>query len=240
MGRVRVHATFFYALDLTLAAFDLGMADVVPGDDERRVRVDPSARDAALRDASRQLGRLPLSISVGATVSTHDIFAAVDDDLAELVVVDNYGLLLPAGLASDLKHLAIEANVAVLASTTHAVTDTEIDVAEATPDLLNAADTIPRGDSDDRCGDDAGRVIAAKPAELGAQPGLDARCAHPSTSDDLAARRPYTRPVQDGEEMGRCHRRPGRRRADGRSATPGLTARGGGTWSREDSINTHS
>jgi hypothetical protein len=152
----------FYALDMTLAAFALGLADVVRSDDERRFAGDRGVYDSALRDASRELERLPLTVAVDTTVSAHDVFVAVDDGLADLVVIDNYGLLLPTGLASDLKHLAIEASVAVLTSTTLAVTEPGAGVAMATADLLSAADAIVTHDRD-VAGADRSQIMVAKP-----------------------------------------------------------------------------
>jgi len=72
-------------------------------------------------DAARQLRDTPLYIGQGAAITVTRIhFDAVDPDIdpPRLIVVDALELLLPAGVARDLKHLALELNVPVLCSAT--------------------------------------------------------------------------------------------------------------------------
>ncbi|HSH59431.1 MAG TPA: hypothetical protein VK988_07280 [Acidimicrobiales bacterium] len=133
--------TLFCALDMTLASFAVGLAHVVTGaatapDGGNRVG------DVALRAAATELAELPLYVEVGKTVATHDIFAVADSELVDFIVVDNVGLLLPSGSATDLKHCATDLNVAALTSITVALTDDDVDVACLGADLLSAADTI--------------------------------------------------------------------------------------------------
>ena len=96
---------------------------------------------AATIDALRDC---PLYITAGSPVSVTRIhFDAVDPDLPapRLIVVDAVDLLLPAGAARDLKHLALELNVAVLCTTTTQAT-TAVAAADVAASVTAAADTI--------------------------------------------------------------------------------------------------
>ena len=90
-----------------------------------------------------ELRHTPLHITVGSPITATRIhFDAVDPDLEapQLIVVDAVDLLLPAGAARDLKHLALELNVAIICSAT-ARDDTAGCVAVSS-DVAAAADTI--------------------------------------------------------------------------------------------------
>lgn len=134
----RERPTLFCALDMTLASFAVGLADVVTAADGAG---DPPG-DTALRTAAARLAELPLYVEVGTTISTHDIFAVAEDELIDFVVIDNIRLLLPSGSAADIKHCATDLNVAALASTTHPVSPHGVDLAGLEADLLSSADTI--------------------------------------------------------------------------------------------------
>ncbi|MDP9387045.1 MAG: hypothetical protein M3Q48_03765 [Actinomycetota bacterium] len=138
----RERPTLFCALDMTLATFAVGLADVVTGAAWARGGRDHPNGDAALRAAAAQLGELPLYVEVGNTISTHDVYAVAEGELIDFVVIDNYPLLIPTGSATDLKHCTTDLNVAALTSVTHASRDGDVHVAGLRGDLLAAADTI--------------------------------------------------------------------------------------------------
>ena len=97
---------------------------------------------AATIDALRDC---PLYVTVGSPITVTRIhFDAVDPDMAapRLIVVDAVDLLLPAGAARDLKHLALELNVAVLGTTTTIRATTTVTAADAPASVTAAADTI--------------------------------------------------------------------------------------------------
>ena len=135
----RERPTLFCALDMTLASFAYGLADLVTG--AAAGGCDPTD-DAALRNAAAELAELPLYVEVGNTISTHDVYVVAENELIDFVVVDNFRLLLPSGSATELKHCTTDLNVATLASTTRAGSDDEVDVRVLGADLLGAADTI--------------------------------------------------------------------------------------------------
>jgi replicative DNA helicase len=98
-----------------------------------------------LSDAAQRLRHSTLYLSVGTPISVHDIRAdALGLDTApQLIVVDKLPLLLPDGRPRDLKHLAVDLNVAVLCSTTIPADPTQPpSLADVPADLLETADAI--------------------------------------------------------------------------------------------------
>jgi len=86
----------------------------------------------------------PLYITIGSPVTVTRIhFDAVDPDMAapRLIVVDAVDLLLPAGSARDLKHLALELNVAIVCTTTVRAS-AAVASADVPASIAAAADTI--------------------------------------------------------------------------------------------------
>jgi hypothetical protein len=142
------HNVVVYALGSTVAGLSARVASVASGVALQRLEngAPTDAEMAALAEAQRRLTAVSLQLIVGQTVSTHDIRAMClsADDPPELIVVDNYPLLAHGGRATDLKHLAVDLNVAVLCSTTVFANDGRRDPQPLDGDLLAAADTITR------------------------------------------------------------------------------------------------
>jgi hypothetical protein len=140
------HHVVVYALGATVAPFSARVASVASGVALYRLEADAptDAEMAALADAQRWLAGVSLEFMVGQTVSTHDIRAMClsADDPPELIVIDNFSLLAHGGRATDLKHLAVDLNVAVLCSTTVPASCDGLEPGWPDGDLLNASDTI--------------------------------------------------------------------------------------------------
>ena len=139
-----------YALGATLGRLGAQVASVTCGVPVRRLGVvgPTDTAMAALAGAQRRLAGMPLLLIVGQTVTSHDIRAMslAADDPVDLLVVDNFPLLAHGGRATDLKHLAVDLNVAVLCSTTVAVSHDGLEQHSLDGDLLCAADTITWAD----------------------------------------------------------------------------------------------
>jgi len=143
------HHVVLYALGATVAGLGAQVVSVISGVALHRLAAGPTDTEiAALAGAQRRLAGLPLQLMVGQTVSSHDIRAMSlsADDPVELIVVDNFPLLAHGGRATDLKHLAVDLNVAVLCSTTVVVGHDWLDQRWLDADLLSAADTIAWSD----------------------------------------------------------------------------------------------
>ncbi|MDQ6616584.1 MAG: hypothetical protein M3083_18035 [Actinomycetota bacterium] len=129
--------TMVYPLRSTLPQIARHLAAIHHG-------AEPTA-DSAAR-AAAELRDCPLYVTVGSPITVTRIhFDAVDPDMTapNLIVVDAVDLLLPSGAARDLKHLALELNVAILCSTTvHGVAGKEVTASDAGADVAAAADTI--------------------------------------------------------------------------------------------------
>jgi len=142
------HNVVVYALGSTVAGLSARVASVTSGVALQRLEngAPTDAEMAALADAQRRVAGVSLQFIVGQTVSTHDIRAMClsADDPPELIVIDNYPLLAHGGRATDLKHLAVDLNVAVLSSTTVFANDDGRDPQRPDGDVLAAADTITR------------------------------------------------------------------------------------------------
>lgn len=140
------HHVVCYELGAPVALLSARVASVASGVALHRLASGrpTDAEMAALVDAQRRLAGVPLHLIVGQTVSTHDIRAMClsADDPPELIVVDNFSLLAHGGRATDLKHLAVDLNVAVLCSTTVVASDEGFEPRGPDGDLLTAADTI--------------------------------------------------------------------------------------------------
>jgi len=153
------HPVVVYALDATIASLAVRIGALATGIPEPGLRATATEADmAALGDARQQLAELPLDLVVGQAVSSYDIRAGMlsADDQPELIVVDNYTLLLHGARARDLKHLATDLNVAVLCSTTLAGPSL-LELSDLDADLLSAADTIASA-----AGADAPHVLLAR------------------------------------------------------------------------------
>ena len=142
--------------------------------------VERASQLSALEDARRRVAGLPLQVVVGQTVSSHDIRAQslTADDPPELIVVDNLTLLAHAGRGVDLKHLAVDLHVAVLASITVPASLERLDGAGLGADLLNAADRLVWAPVGDHAAGGADDPRLAAPAPAGSVP-------HPLTSAGL-------------------------------------------------------
>lgn len=96
--------------------------------------------------AAAEMRDCPLYVTVGSPITVTRIhFDAIDPEMAapSLIVVDGVDLLLPAGAARDLKHLALELNVAILCSTTvHRRVTGAATGGDVGADISAAADTI--------------------------------------------------------------------------------------------------
>jgi hypothetical protein len=140
------HPVIVYALGPATADVAALLGALVSGVPRRRLRADATtdADLAVLSAARRRLADLPLEVMVGQTVSTHDIRAGClsADDAPALIVVDNHVLLAHGGRTVDLKHLAVDLNVAVLSSTTLPAGTDGAQPAAVDADLLNAGDTL--------------------------------------------------------------------------------------------------
>jgi hypothetical protein len=140
------HVVVVYALGATAASVGGRLAALASGAPLGRLGAGAltDADMAALVAAQRLLADLALELVVGQTVSSHDIRAEFlsRDDAPQLIVVDNQALLAHGGRASDLKHLAVDLNVAVLCSTTVPACRDGLKPADLDGDLLSAADTL--------------------------------------------------------------------------------------------------
>lgn len=140
------HPAVVYALGATSTRVARRLAALVSAVPAGRLRAGAltDADMATLGGARRQLATLPLELVVGQTVSSHDIRAGSlsRDDPPELIVVDNQALLAHAGQASDLKHLAVDLNIAVLCSRTVAEGGNSLERSGLDGDLINAVDTL--------------------------------------------------------------------------------------------------
>ncbi|HVF74822.1 MAG TPA: hypothetical protein VM938_07220 [Acidimicrobiales bacterium] len=146
----RERPTLFCALDLPRLSFARALAAAVTEVDEHRRVSERALDEEALRAAATELRRRPLFVVAGETLTTFDLLAMADAKLVEFVVVDNYGLLLPDGSASDLKRCAVDLHAAVLASITLAGGgDGALDVRALGPGLVSGADTVVAPESDD-------------------------------------------------------------------------------------------
>lgn len=149
VGRER--PTLLCALDMPRLSFARALAAaVIEGDDEHGPGSEQDPDQDALRAAATELRHRPLFVVAGDTLTTYDLLAIADARLVEFVVVDNYGLLLPDGSASDLKRCAFDLHAAVLASTAvMGGADGALDVQALGPDLVSGADTVVVPESDD-------------------------------------------------------------------------------------------
>jgi hypothetical protein len=140
------HVVVVYALGATAASIGGRLAALASGVPLGRLGAGAltDADMAALVAAQRRLADVALELVVGQTVSSHDIRAGSlsRDDAPHLIVVDNQALLAHGGRASDLKHLAVDLNVAVLCSTTVPTDRDGSEPADLDGDLLSAADTL--------------------------------------------------------------------------------------------------
>ena len=129
--------TMVYPLRSTLPQIARHLAAIHHG-------ADPTA-DSIAR-AAAELCDCPLYVTVGSPITVTRIhFDAIDPDMTapSLIVVDAVDLLLPPGAARDLKHLALELNVAILCSTTvHGSADKAVSSSDVGADIAAAADTI--------------------------------------------------------------------------------------------------
>lgn len=140
------HVVVVYALGATAASVGGRLAALASGVPPGRLGAGAltDADMAALVAAQRRLADLALELVVGQTVSSHDIRAGFlsRNDAPHLIVVDNQALLAQGGRASDLKHLAVDLNVAVLCSTTVPARPDGLEQADLDSDVLSAADTL--------------------------------------------------------------------------------------------------
>lgn len=138
------HAAYHHDLPTLLYPLRCTLPQIA--DHLTRTHSGAEVTDETADDTGRDLRDCPLYITVGSPVTVTRIhFDAVDPDMAapRLIVVDAVDLLLPAGAARDLKHLALELNVAIVCSTTvrAAITGT-VTAADVPTSVAVAADTI--------------------------------------------------------------------------------------------------
>ncbi|MDQ1429168.1 MAG: DnaB-like helicase terminal domain [Acidimicrobiaceae bacterium] len=138
--------TFLYPLRSTLPQLAAHLAHIHAGITVGLLNADPAAAHlAGLARAADDLRRCPLYITIGSPITvTHIHYDALDSDTPpRLIAVDAVTLLHPAGSGRDLKHLALELNVAILCATAvHITGKRPICAADAPPDIAAAADTI--------------------------------------------------------------------------------------------------
>jgi len=142
----RDHVVAVYALGATTARLATLLAALASGIGVGRLRageLTETEREALLH-ARGHLAALPLSVMVGQSVSIEDIRALSlsADDAPEMIIIDRIALLAHGGRAAELKHLAVDLDVAVLCSTTLPTGPDGRDVRGLDAELVGACDTI--------------------------------------------------------------------------------------------------
>jgi hypothetical protein len=186
-------ATLLYPLRCTAAAIATHLA--------HSHRHDPHRSGDGGGEVVAQLRTCPLYVSVGSPITVSRIFAdALDADMdpPKLIVVDAVGLLHPAGAGRDLKHLALELNIAVLCSATvRTATNRAITGADAPADIAASADTIVTLPT--------GRTAPTRPRPKRATPLVSNTPPPPSPGPDTATSGPPASTGTDTRKEGPLH-----------------------------------